>query len=29
MQLKEATILLVDDEPDLRTIIAEWFKREV
>src|SRR5258707_3995086 len=28
MQLKDATILLVDDEPDLRTIIAEWFKRE-
>src|SRR5260370_26798743 len=28
MQLKDATILLVDDEPDLRTIIAEWFRRE-
>jgi DNA-binding response OmpR family regulator len=28
MQLKDATILLVDDEPDLRSIIAEWFKRE-
>src|SRR6266436_10382288 len=28
MHLKDATILLVDDEPDLRTIIAEWFKRE-
>lgn len=28
MQLKDATILLVDDEPDLRAIIAEWFKRE-
>src|SRR6202047_2494667 len=28
MQLKDATVLLVDDEPDLRTIIAEWFRRE-
>jgi len=28
MQLKDATILLVDDEPDLRSIIAEWFRRE-
>jgi CheY-like chemotaxis protein len=28
MQLKDARILLVDDEPDLRTIIAEWFRRE-
>jgi DNA-binding response OmpR family regulator len=28
MQLKDATILLVDDEADLCTIIAEWFKRE-
>ncbi len=28
MQLKDAIILLVDDEPDLRTIIAEWFRRE-
>src|SRR6202035_1339718 len=28
MHLKDATILLVDDEPDLRTIIAEWFRRE-
>jgi CheY-like chemotaxis protein len=28
MQLKDAAILLVDDEPDLRSIIAEWFKRE-
>jgi CheY-like chemotaxis protein len=28
MQLKDAMILLVDDEPDLRTIIAEWFRRE-
>src|SRR6202045_5290161 len=28
MQLKYAAVLLVDDEPDLRSIIAEWFKRE-
>jgi CheY-like chemotaxis protein len=28
MQLKDATVLLVDDEPDLRSIIAEWFRRE-
>jgi len=28
MQLKDATILLVDDEPDLCSIIAEWFRRE-
>jgi len=28
MQLKDAAVLLVDDEPDLRSIIAEWFKRE-
>jgi CheY-like chemotaxis protein len=28
MQLKDATILIVDDEPDLRDILADWFKRE-
>jgi two-component system chemotaxis response regulator CheY len=28
MQLKNTTILLVDDEPDLREIFAEWFRRE-
>jgi DNA-binding NtrC family response regulator len=28
MQLKDATVLLVDDEPDLRSIIAQWFRRE-
>ena len=28
MQLKYAAVLLVDDEPDLRSIIAEWFRRE-
>src|ERR1700722_15034185 len=28
MQLKDATILLVDDEPDLRALIEEWFERE-
>jgi CheY-like chemotaxis protein len=28
MQLRDATVLLVDDEPDWRTIIADWFERE-
>ncbi|SRR6266849_3278016 len=28
MHLKDATILVVDDEPDWRSIIADWFKRE-
>jgi two-component system chemotaxis response regulator CheY len=28
MQLKDATILIVDDEADLRDIQAGWFKRE-
>jgi len=28
MQLKNATILLVDDEPDLLFIMEEWFRRE-
>jgi CheY-like chemotaxis protein len=28
MQLKDATILLVDDEPDWREIMADWFERE-
>jgi CheY-like chemotaxis protein len=28
MQLKNATILIVDDEPDLRDILTEWFRRE-
>ncbi len=28
MQLKDATILVVDDESDLRDILANWFKRE-
>jgi CheY-like chemotaxis protein len=28
MQLKDATILVVDDEPDWRTIIADWFERQ-
>jgi len=28
MQLRDATVLLVDDEPDWRTIIADWFGRE-
>jgi CheY-like chemotaxis protein len=28
MQLKNATILLVDDEVDLLEILAEWFRRE-
>jgi CheY-like chemotaxis protein len=28
MQLKNATILLVDDEPDWRSIMSEWFGRE-
>jgi CheY-like chemotaxis protein len=28
MQLKDATILVVDDEPDWRTIIGDWFRRQ-
>jgi CheY-like chemotaxis protein len=28
MQLQNATILLVDDEPDLRAIVADWFGRK-
>ncbi len=28
MQLKDATILVVDDEPDWRSIMSEWFGRE-
>jgi CheY-like chemotaxis protein len=28
MDLKDATILVVDDEPDWRSIIADWFIRE-
>ena len=28
MQFQDATILLVDDEPDLLDIMAEWFHRE-
>jgi CheY-like chemotaxis protein len=28
MQLKDTTVLVVDDEPDWRAIIAEWFGRE-
>jgi CheY-like chemotaxis protein len=28
MHLKDATILVVDDEPDLRDIQAAWFRRE-
>lgn len=28
MRLNDATVLVVDDEPDWRTIIADWFGRE-
>ena len=28
MRLKDASVLLVDDEPDLLEIMAEWFRRE-
>jgi two-component system chemotaxis response regulator CheY len=28
MDLKDATILVVDDEPDWRSIIADWLRRE-
>ena len=28
MQLKDATVLIVDDEPDLLDIMADWFRRE-
>lgn len=28
MQLKDATVLIVDDEPHYREIISEWFSRE-
>jgi CheY-like chemotaxis protein len=28
MQLKDAIILIVDDEPDLREILGNWFRRE-
>lgn len=28
MQLKDATVLVVDDEPDWRTIIRGWFERQ-
>jgi CheY-like chemotaxis protein len=28
MQLRDATVLIVDDEPDLLDILADWFRRE-
>ena len=28
MRLKDATVLVVDDEPDWRAIIRDWFERE-
>jgi CheY-like chemotaxis protein len=28
MRLKEATVLIVDDEADLRDILGGWFTRE-
>jgi len=28
MRLKDATVLIVDDEPDLLDIMADWFRRE-